>query len=88
MASTTNRPPELIGVADDTLRLWLTQAQQAIQDLTTGGKVQSASYAQNAGSKAVAYTRADLPALYRRVQTLSQALGLVERRRPMRPYFG
>lgn len=82
------RPPELIGVDDATLQLWLRNAQSAIQDLTTGGKLQSAAYAQGDGSKAVTYSKADLPALYRRVQTLAQALGLATKRRPMRPYFG
>jgi hypothetical protein len=82
------RPPELIGVSDETLQVWLTAAQTAIQDLTTGGKIQTAAYTQGNGSKSVTYTRADLPALYRRVQALASALGLVDRRRPMRPYFG
>lgn len=83
------RPPELIGVSDATLQVWLTNAQAAIQDLTTGGKIQTAAYTQGGdGSKSVTYSKADLPALYRRVQTLAQALGLVEKRRPMRPYFG
>lgn len=81
------RPPELIGVSDDTLRAWLSGCQQAIQDLTVGGKVQTAAYTQGDGSKSVTYTAADLVALRARAQMLAQALGLVARRRPLRPYF-
>jgi hypothetical protein len=81
------RPPELIGVPDDTIRAWLLACQQAIQDLTVGGKVQTAAYTQGDGSKSVTYTAADLAALRMRAQMLAQALGLVERRRPLRPYF-
>ncbi len=81
------RPPELIGVADATLQAWLTATQQAIQDLTVGGKLQTAAYTQGDGSKAVTYTQADLAALRARAQMLAQALGLVGRRRPMRPLF-
>jgi hypothetical protein len=82
------RPPELIGVSDVTLQAWLTATQGAIQALTTGGQVQTAAYTQGDGAKSVTYTRADLPGLRIRAQMLAQALGLVERRRPMRPYFG
>ena len=81
------RPAELIGVPDATLQSWLTACQQAIQDLTTGGKVQTAAYTQGDGSKSVTYTAADLNALRMRAQMLGQALGLVRHRRPMRPYF-
>lgn len=81
------RPAELIGVSDTTLQAWLAACQQAIQDLTVGGKVQTAAYTQGNGAKSVTYTRAELPALRARAQMLAKALGLVERRRPMRPYF-
>lgn len=81
------RPAELIGVPDATLRAWLAACQQAIQDLTTGGKVSTAAYTQGDGSKSVTYTQADLSALRMRAQMLAQALGLVAPRRPMRPYF-
>lgn len=81
------RPPELIGVPDETLKAWLAACQQAIQDLTSGGKVQTAAYTQGDGSKSVTYTQADLVALRSRAQMLAQALGLVARRRPLRPYF-
>ena len=83
------RPAELIGVSDDTLRLWLAGCQQAIQDLTTGNKVQTAAYTQGDGSKAVTYTKADLPTLRGRAVMLAKALGLpIAMPRRMRPYFG
>lgn len=81
------RPPELIGVSDEMLRAWLIGCQQAIQDLTVGGKVQTAAYTQGDGSKSVTYTAADLAALRARAMMLAQALGLVGRRRPLKAYF-
>lgn len=74
-------PPEFIGVSTDTLQAWLTQCQQALQDLTVGGKPESVSYAQGDGSKAVTYTRADISQLEQRIRNLGRALGLVGRRR-------
>ncbi len=84
----TCRPPELIGVPDETLRAWLAGCQQAIQDLTVGGKVSTAAYTQGDGSKSVTYLRTDLPSLRARAQMIAQALGLAPRRAPLRPYFG
>ncbi len=80
--------PEFAGVSPDTLRSWLGQAQQALQDLETGAKVETAAYAQGDGQKSVTYTRASIPALRMRIRALTQALGLgYPRRRPARPLF-
>lgn len=85
--SCTRLPAELAGLTDAQMQTWLTATQQAIQDLTVGGKVETMAYAQGDGSRSATYTRAALPALRARAQMLAQALGLVERRRPMRPFF-
>lgn len=74
-------PPEFIGVDPATLQTWLTQAQQALQDLTAGGKPETVSYAQGDGSKAVTYTRAQVPLLEQRIRNLARALCLVGPRR-------
>ena len=81
------RPPELIGIEDATLQAWLTAVQQAIQDLTIGGKAYVVSYAQGDGSKGVTYTQADVGALRMRARMLAAALGLANPRRAIRPIF-
>lgn len=80
-------PPEYIGVPTATLQAWLTAAQQALQDLTAGGKAYSVSYSQGDGSKAVTYTQADIAALRMRIRGLTAALGLTNPRRAIRPVF-
>jgi hypothetical protein len=82
-------PAEFAGVSRQTLQAWLTGAQQALQDLTTGGKIEVAGYAQGDGQKSVTYTRADIGALQQRIAGLAQALsgGRMYRRRPMRPLY-
>ena len=79
--------PEFAGVDPSVLQTWLTQAQQALQDLTIGGKAESVSYAQDAGSKSVTYTRADIGSLQQRIRDLAFALGLAPRRRASRPIY-
>ena len=80
-------PAEFAGVPDTTLQAWLTDAQTALQTLTTGGKAVSLFYNSGAGHKSVTYTPADMGMLRQRVQDLARALGLVPRRRAMRPGF-
>lgn len=82
-------PAQFAGVSQATLQQWLTATQQAIQDLTVGGKVEVASYTQGDGAKSVTYTRAQLPMLQERANALAQALsgGRAYRRRPMRPLY-
>lgn len=81
-------PAEFAGIAPSTLQTWLTNVQQAIQDLTTGGKAETAAYTQGDGSKSVTYTRADLGALRERANSLAQVLyGRRYRRRAVRPLY-
>lgn len=69
-------PPDLIGVPPATLQQWLTQAQQAYQDLMMGNKPEIVSYTQGDGNRSVTYTRANLGALQQRIRELTAALGL------------
>jgi hypothetical protein len=73
--------PEFIGVDPATLQTWLTISQQALQDLATGGKPVTLSYAQGDGSKSVTYTPAQISLLEQRCRNLARALGLVGPRR-------
>lgn len=82
----------LDGISVDTLRTRLAAMQQAYLDLTSGGKLQVASYAQGDGTKAVTYTAAnigDLTLAIIGVQTQIDRLSGVSlnRRAPLRPYF-
>lgn len=74
-------PPEFIGVDMATLQSWLTSAQQALQDLTVGGKPEAVAYGQGDGTKSVTYTRAEIGQLQQRIRQLARALGLVGSRR-------
>jgi hypothetical protein len=72
----------LAGVDQTTLQTWLTNAQQAYQDLMTGAKGETYSYTQGDGAKSVTYTRANLDRLAAWISELQAALGL--RRHPRR----
>jgi hypothetical protein len=64
--------------------LWLTTAQQALADLTIGGKAVSVSY----DGKSVTYVAADRMVLVQWIGELQAQLGLVRReRRALTPYF-
>jgi len=70
----------------------LASLQQAYFDLTVGGKLQAAAYAQSDGSKSVTYTQANLEHLTQAillVQTQIDSLTgqRINRRAPLRPYF-
>jgi hypothetical protein len=80
-------PPEFIGVDPLTLQSWLAQCQQALQDLTVGGKSEVVSYAQGNGSRSVTLTRASVSALEQRIRNIARALGLVESRRAIAVRF-
>jgi hypothetical protein len=80
-------PPEFIGVPTLTLQAWLTQCQQALQDLTVGGKPYVVSYAQGDGSRGVTYTQATVSQLEQRIRNLGRALGLVSARRAIAVRF-
>ena len=80
-------PPDLIGVDPATLRLWLSQAQQAYQDLLMGNKPEAVAYTQGDGSRSVTYTRANMGALQQRIRELTAALGLSAGRRAIGVLF-
>lgn len=78
---------EFVGLTTVQLQQRLTAAQQAIHDLTVGGKPETAALTQGDGSRSVTYTKANLAGLEAYVSRLAIALGLVPRRRPVRPFF-
>ena len=73
----------LAGVAKATLQQWLSDAQNAYQQLVMGAKVVSASY----DGKSVTYAQADRAALESWIATLQRQLGINRGRRAIRPYF-
>lgn len=78
----------LAGVQTSALQKALDNAQQAYIDLSTGAKGESYSYTQGDGSKAVTYTKTDLPALANLILSLKALLGKTPRpRRAMRVSF-
>jgi len=88
----TCRTSILDGVSVDALRIRLGAMQQAYLELTTGGKLEVATYAQGDGTRSVTYTRAnvsDLTQAILAVQTQIDSLSgtNMHRRRPLRPFF-
>jgi len=78
----------LAGMPVEQLRTALKNAQQAYLELSSGNKVESASYTQGDGTRSVTYTRAELPQLANVIQQLQRQLGIVPRaRRPIRPWY-
>lgn len=82
----------LDGVSVLALQTQLAAMQQAYLQLTTGGKVVSASYTQGDGSRSITYTQAniaDLTQAILAVQTQIDRLSgmCVNRRAPFRPVF-
>lgn len=74
----------LAGIPRAQLQTSLASAQQAYLQLSTGGKVESATYTQGDGSRSVTYTRAELSQLANVILMLQQQLGIVQRaRRPL-----
>ena len=82
----TPRINNFTGVSPAVLQQWLSDAQQAMHDLSIGGKGESYSYTQGDGSKSVTYTRANLADLQAHILALQYALG-IRRRRAIRPVF-
>ncbi len=80
-------PAEYIGVPVATLQQWLADSQAALQDLESGQREVNISYSQGAGGKSVTYTSANADGLRKRIRDLAGALGLVRKRRPIRPMF-
>lgn len=84
------RPSILDGIDVATLQTRLAAMQQAYLDLTSGAKVEVASYAQADGSRTVTYTRANLGDLVAAITTVQTQVDLLTgqrsaRRAPMRP---
>ena len=74
----------LAGIPRESLQVSLQNAQQAYLQLSSGGKVESATYTQGDGSKSITYTRANIAQLANVIQMLQQQLGIVNRaRRPL-----
>lgn len=88
----TRRTSILDGVDVSVLQARLAQMQLAYLDLTSGAKVQVASYTQGDGARQVTYTAAniaDLTQAILAVQTqIDRLTGVcVNRRAPIVPYF-
>lgn len=78
----------LAGMPRDQLQKSLEGAQKAYLELSTGSKVESASYTQGDGTRSVTYTRANIAQLANVIVMLQRQLGIVPRgRQPLRPVF-
>ena len=75
------------GVPQATLQQWLIDAQQALHDLTIGGKVQVVLYNSGEGSRQVTYSRTSIGQLNAYIQALATALGVTRPRQPFRVRF-
>ncbi|GBQ69684.1 hypothetical protein AA103196_2281 [Ameyamaea chiangmaiensis NBRC 103196] len=62
-------------------------AQVALQQLLSGKRPASVSYAQGDGSRSVSFSNADQAQLRQNIREFNILLGVECRRRPMRPYF-
>ena len=71
------------GVDPATLQLWLSQAQNAMQQLMMGARVVSASY----GDKNIQYTQAEAAQLTQWIHLLQRKLNLVRPRRAITPFY-
>lgn len=83
----------LDGVSVQALQARLSDMQAAYLDLTTGAKIEVASYTQGDGTKSVTYTRANIGALTQSIIALQSQIdrltgvAIQNRRAPLRPYF-
>lgn len=82
----------LDGIDVNALRLRLAAMQQDYLDLLSGHKVESASYAQSDGSRAITYSKANIGDLTQAILTvqtqIDRATGQFKgRRAPLRPFF-
>ena len=80
-------PAEYVGVSTETLQVWLTSAQTALNQLESGANPNSVSYAAGDGSKSVTYQMANAETLRKRIRDLAFVLGLTGPRRALRPGF-
>ena len=78
----------LAGMPRESLQISLTNAQQVYIQLSTGGKVENATYTQGDGSKSITYTRANIAQLANVIMMLQKQLGIdVRPRQPLRFEF-
>lgn len=82
----------LDGIDVNALRLRLATMQQDYLDLQAGRKVESASYAQSDGSRAITYTAANIADLTQAILTVQTQIDRLSgqfkgRRAPLRPFF-
>lgn len=82
----------LDGIDTATLQLRLADMQRAYLDLTSGNKIEVASYAQGDGTRSVTYTRANLATLTQNIIALQTQIDClngqsINRRQPLRPMF-
>jgi hypothetical protein len=68
----------LAGMDTTVLQKRLAQMQQDYLDLSSGAKVQSASYTQGDGSKSVSYTMANIAQLTLAIRHLQAQLGIID----------
>lgn len=68
----------LAGMDDTLLRQRLAQMQQDYLDLTSGRKVQTASYTQGDGGKNVTYTMANIGLLTAAIRQIQAQLGIID----------
>lgn len=78
----------LAGIPRESLQVSLQNAQQAYLQLSSGGKVETATYTQGDGSKSITYTRANIAQLANVIMMLQKQLGIDSRpRQPLRFEF-
>lgn len=78
----------LAGMPREQLQVSLQNAQQAYIQLSTGGKVENATYTQGDGSKSITYTRANIAQLANVIMMLQKQLRIDARpRQPIRFEF-
>lgn len=87
-----SRTSILDGVDVTVLQTRLAAMQQAYLDLTTGGKIESASYTQGDGAKQVKYTVANIGDLTQAILAVQSQIDrltgvCINRRAPLRPLF-
>ncbi|WP_174296526.1 gpW family head-tail joining protein [Sphingomonas bacterium] len=71
----------LAGMDTSLLQARLAQMQQDYLDLSSGRKVNTASYAQGDGSKSVTYSMASIGQLAMVIRQLQAQLGIIDRPR-------
>lgn len=67
----------LAGMDAAMLRQRLAQMQQDYLDLSSGRKLQSASYTQGDGAKSISYTQASITQLTMAIRQLQAQLGII-----------